>query len=184
MNQTQELTSTATLLDRVRLGDAQAKERLVAIYLPLLMRWAKGRLPSYARSLSETQDLVQMTLIRALDNVQNFESHREGAFLAYLRKILMNLICNEIRRPDTRLVDPATNPNEIVDSEPKWSVDEILTYEAALEKLDEKEREGIVLRLEFGLSYGEIAAAMRKPSANAARMFVSRALVNFASHMA
>ena len=31
-----------------------------------------------------------MTLIRALDNVENFESRREGAFLAYPRKILMN----------------------------------------------------------------------------------------------
>ena len=50
--------------------------------------------------------------------------------------------------------------------------------------MGESEREGIILRLEFGLTYGEIATAMHKPSANAARMFVSRALVNFASHMA
>ena len=58
MDQTQELVSTAALLDRVRAGDPKAKERLVAIYLPLLMRWGSGRLPSYARSPAETQDLV------------------------------------------------------------------------------------------------------------------------------
>jgi len=175
--------STANLLHRVRGGDAMAKERLVAIYLPILMRWARGRLPVKARSLSDTQDLVQMTLIRALDNVKDFKSHREGAFLAYLRAILMNLIRNEIRRPQARHVGAKLKPEDLPANEPKLSQDQIIQYETALAQLKEADRESIILRLEFGLSYGEIAAAMRKPSANAARMFVSRALINFATFM-
>lgn len=184
MHQTQQLMSTATLLHRVRSGDARAKERLVTIYLPILMRWAKGRLPLHARSLAETQDLVQITLIQALDHVDTFESYREGAFLAYLRKTLMNLIHNEIRRPQTRYADGGVRPEDLPADESVLSRDDWLQYEKALGQLKESERESIILRLEFGLSYGEIAAAMRKPSANAARMSVSRALVSFAAHMA
>jgi len=184
MDQTSQLMSTATLLESVRGGDVGARERLVSIYMPILMRWAKGRLPTNARSLAETQDVVQLTLIRVLDQVSTFESHREGAFLAYLRKTLMNVILNEIRRPQSRLTHPDVTPEDLPASEPPISLDQQIQYEEALSKLREVDREGIILRFEFGLSYGEIAAAMRKPSANAARMLVSRALVHFASHMA
>jgi RNA polymerase sigma-70 factor (ECF subfamily) len=183
MDQTQQLMSTANLLRRVRGGDPAAKERLVAIYLPILMRWARGRLPMTARSLAETQDVVQMTLIRALEHVDAFESYREGAFLAYLRKILMNLVCNEIRRPQSQYAASQVEPNDLPSNGSGLSQDQRLQYEQALAQLKEADRESIILRLEFGLSYGEIAAAMRKPSANAARMCVSRALVNFAAHM-
>jgi RNA polymerase sigma-70 factor (ECF subfamily) len=184
MDQTQQLMSTAMLLRRVRSADARAKERLVSIYQPILMRWARGRLPGNARGLAETQDLVQMTLIQALDRVDQFDSYREGAFLAYLRKILTNLICNEIRRPQVRYATTDVGPENLPANESALSQDQWLQYEEALAKLKEPDRECIVLRLEFGLTYGEIAAAMRKPSANAARMSVSRALVNFAAQMA
>src|SRR5262249_5353080 len=92
------LESTAVLLSRVRTGDGVARERLAARYLPVLRRWAHGRLPAHARGLSDTDDLVQVTLLRALDHVREFESIREGAFLAYLRRILLNALRDEIRR--------------------------------------------------------------------------------------
>jgi hypothetical protein len=40
---------TLTLLQRLRAGDAAARERLVARYLPRLTRWAHGRLPTPQR---------------------------------------------------------------------------------------------------------------------------------------
>ena len=45
--------STATLLSLLRQGDESARERLMARYLPMLRRWAHGRLPQYARDLKE-----------------------------------------------------------------------------------------------------------------------------------
>ena len=39
------------------------------------------------------------------------------------------------------------------------------------------------VRIEFGMSYPEIAASMGKPSANAARMLVVRALIVLGSHL-
>ena len=56
-------------------------------------------------------------------------------------------------------------------------------YEAALEQLGETQREAVMLRVEFGFSYAEIAQALDIPSANAARMCVCRALEKLAALM-
>ena len=66
--------STAALLSRVRLGDNHARDELCAAYLPVLKRWAHGRLPGYARGVVETDDLVQVTLVSALGRIDDFES--------------------------------------------------------------------------------------------------------------
>ena len=57
-------------------------------------------------------------------------------------------------------------------------------YEAAMERLRPEEREAIVARIELGLSHAEVAQALGKPSAAAAHMAVSRALVRLAEEMA
>lgn len=97
-----DVESTAKLLARVRAGDRLAREDLVRRYLATLLRWGHRRLPQHARDLSDTQDLVQTTLLKALDRVGDFEPRREGAFLAYLRTILLNEVRGEIRRVASR----------------------------------------------------------------------------------
>ena len=54
---------------------------------------------------------------------------------------------------------------------------------AALTRLRTEEREAIVARVEMGLSYQEIAEALGKPTPEAARMAVSRALMRLAREM-
>jgi DNA-directed RNA polymerase specialized sigma24 family protein len=46
-----------------------------------------------------------------------------------------------------------------------------------------EEREAIVARIEMECSYQEVAQALGKPSADAARMTVSRALLKLAEEM-
>jgi DNA-directed RNA polymerase specialized sigma subunit, sigma24 homolog len=87
-----EIESTATLLGKVKNGDDDARNRLCALYLPMLQRWAHGRLPGYVRDVAETDDMVQSTLIKALHKLDDFQSQHEGAFLAYLRTTLLNQI--------------------------------------------------------------------------------------------
>jgi RNA polymerase sigma-70 factor (ECF subfamily) len=183
-----ELESTATLLSLVRHGDKAARERLVSRYLPILGRLAHGRLPSRARDLMDTDDLVQMTLIRALDHVESFEPRHEGAFLAYMRQILLNQIRDEVRRVARRpereaLGDdlPALGHSPLEDAIGR---DTIERYEAALEGLTEEQREAIVLRIELGFTYQQIADAVGHGSANATRMMVTRALVRLSERMA
>jgi hypothetical protein len=58
--------STLTLLTRARDGDRSALEELFGRHLSSLRRWARGRLPLWARDLGDTQDLVQESA-RALE---------------------------------------------------------------------------------------------------------------------
>lgn len=175
--------STASLLAQVREGDEAARDRLCALYLPTLMRWAHGRLPRRARAMAETSDLVQTTLMQALGRVNSFESRHEGAFLAYLRSALLNILRNEIRRG---VRHPSTDPEhhaEISDDSPLASEagrETLLDYERALSELPPERREAVILRVEFGFSFEEVAAAMERPSAAAARMLVGRALAQMA----
>ncbi len=181
------LHTTAHLIERARGGDASARDRLVERYLPALRRWTHGRLPRYARDLQDTDDLVQIALIRALDRLEGFEVQRPGAFLAYLRRIVLNEIRDEIRRTrrhpgldplDDRQADESPSPVEQAIGR------EVLArYEGALARLPEAQQEAVVLRIEMGFSYEEIAVAVGSPSANAARMMVSRALVQLAGEL-
>ena len=104
------LESTSSLLTRLRAGDDSAREALVARYLPALTRWAHGRLSSRCRDLLDTDDLVQITLLRAFSRMQDLEYRGQGGLLAYLRQILLNRIQDEVRRvgrtPPMRGIDP------------------------------------------------------------------------------
>jgi RNA polymerase sigma-70 factor (ECF subfamily) len=181
------LESTATLIRRFQDGDRQARDRLVERCLPLLQRWARGRLPSYGRDLSDTDDIVQVTMMRALRNVETFRTGRQGAFLAYLRTILLNVVRDEIRRTARKPQTGEANESLLVGGssplEELVSRQTVDGYEAALATLPEEQREAVVLRVEFGLSFAEVALELDIPSADAARMRVSRGLVKLAEAM-
>jgi RNA polymerase sigma-70 factor (ECF subfamily) len=56
-------------------------------------------------------------------------------------------------------------------------------YERGLAALNGDERQAIVLRVELGLDYDEIANQLGTPSAAAARKAVTRAIVRLAAEM-
>jgi RNA polymerase sigma-70 factor (ECF subfamily) len=179
--------STLHLLQRARAGDRRALDMLFARYVPLVRRWASGRLPRWARDLADTHDLVQETLLQTFKKIDTFEYRGEGALQAYLRQVLVNRIREEFRktagRPDrtdldAQQVDPAASPLEEAIGQQALE-----NYEDALDRLQPEERELIVARVEMGLSYEEIAVAMGKPSADAARKAARRALIRLAEEM-
>jgi RNA polymerase sigma-70 factor (ECF subfamily) len=156
-------------------------------YLTLLKRWAHGRVPPRARHLADTDDLVQTTLIRALGAVQHFEPRREGAFLAYLRKILLNQLRTAVERADAgpplgSLPEtlPGARPSPLEEAIGAEAID---AYEAALAGLTEDQRQAVVLRIELGMSFQEVAEATDSPSADAARMLVARGLARLSEQM-
>lgn len=175
------------LLERVRAGDSSALNQLMDRYLPRLSRWASGRLPNWARDVSDTDDLVQDTLIRSVANLNHFEARGAGALQAYLRGAVMNRIRDEIRR---RRIKPSAGPlDSSIPSQNQSPLEaaigseSLARYDRALERLDAETREAVIARIEMGCSYAEVAELMGKPSADAARMMVSRALVRLAEEM-
>ncbi len=181
------METTASLLLLIRQGDAGARERLLQRFLPPLRRWARRRLPFGARDLNDTDDLVQVTLMKALDRLDRFVPEHRGAFFAYLRRILYNQICDEIRRsrrrPGSEVLgdqhpDRSRSPLELAIG------GEILAaYEAGMARLTEEQQQAVWLRLEMGFTHKEVAETIGCASANAARMQVSRALVRLAEVM-
>jgi RNA polymerase sigma-70 factor (ECF subfamily) len=132
----------------------------------------------------ETQDVVQVCLVNVLGRVDTFDPERPGAFLAYLRQTLLNQLRNEARNAGRRPfgdevndVHPDGRPSPLERAIGRETLD---AYERALEELPEAQREAVMLRVELGLSHGEIADLVGYPTANAARMSVSRGLARLA----
>jgi RNA polymerase sigma factor (sigma-70 family) len=179
-----ESASTLRLLARAREGDAVALNEVFARTGPALRKWARGRLPGWARDVADTDDLVQDTMIRMLKQIDVFEYRTDGALQAYLRQAVMNRIRNEIRRshrhpsPDPLESDaPASDLSPLEELIGRESVE---AYDRALDELSPQDREAVIGRVELGLSYEDLAKAMGRPSADAARMAVARALVKLA----
>ena len=179
--------STILLLERFRGGDRAALDRLLQRYLPPLNRWASGRLPHGARDLADTGDLVQDTILSALRHLPHIEIRGEGALQAYLRRAVLNRIRDELRRHRRR--GPKEPLHETLRDDHTSPLDEVIgretveRYEDALARLSPGEREAIIARLELGQTYPEIAAAMGKPTPEAARMAVNRAVARLARLM-
>ena len=56
-------------------------------------------------------------------------------------------------------------------------------YELALNRLNDEEYKAIVLRVEHEFTYEQLAEALEKPSWNAARMSVARAMLKLSKLM-
>ena len=185
-----DLESTVDLLARVRAGDNHALEVLYGRYLQPLTRWARGRLPRWARDLRETDDLVQDALAQTLKHIPRFDAEASGALFGYLRQAVLNRLRDEIRRVNGRKLDSLTDHHEELIAGSPSPLEEVLgndavaAYDRALDELTPVEREGVIARVEIGASYAEIAQLTGHRSADAARMMVSRALLKLAREIA
>jgi len=130
---------------------------------------------------------VQETLIQALKHFDRFEYRGEGALQAYLRQAVYNRIRMEFRRfgrhpqradLDDRHEDAGPSPLEEA-----MGRETLERYEKALAKLSADDREAIIAKIELGCGYADLARILGKPSADAARMAVGRALVRLAEGM-
>lgn len=182
-----EAEATVDLLNRAKRGDRSALELLLERCIPALRRWAHARLPQSARGMVDTADMVQDTVVAALRRLEVFEARHQGALQAYLRTAVMNRIRDVIRQRDRRplqgempedLLDEATSPLEQL-----IGAQNISFYEAALGRLRSSDREAIVGRIEMQYSYEELATVLNKPTANAARVAVARALKRLVDEM-
>ena len=156
-------STTVELLARARNGDQSALDQVFAREIPRLTRWARARLPQWARSGLDTDDLVQDTVVQTLKRINVFEYRADAALQAYLRQAVMNRIRNEIRREHRHPAPRALDDNA--------------------KAADLSSLEALIDRVELDLGYAELAKVLDRPSPDAARMAVGRALVKLAKLM-
>lgn len=176
------------LMQRAKAGDSPSLDRLLSRYRPRLQRWCSGRLPRYARDFTDTEDLVQESLMGLVRTFDTFDYRGEWSIQAFLRKAATNRIRDAMRRFGSR--PSAVELSESLASATLSPLEEAMGQEAfgrylrALDALDDEEREAVIARVELGCSHAEVMQLVDKPSPEAARMFVARALTRLATKMA
>ena len=179
--------ATIELLESIKRGDRAAIDKLLQRCIPALRRWARGRLPQSARGMLETADLVQDAVLRAMRRLDVFEARHQGALQAYFRQAVMNRIRDVVRQQKRRPLQTEL-PEQLVDErssplERAIGLENMARYDAALCRLKPTDREAIIGRIELQYTYDELAIVLNKPTAEAARMAVTRALKRLVEEM-
>ncbi len=180
--------SSMDLIKRAQRGDRSALSALLVRHVPILRRWAHGRLPRWARAFGDTADLVQDAIVNTIKRLDQFDARGEKALQGYLRLAVQNRILDVIRRAEIK-----TWAGEVTGEEPDTSQPSPLAlaitaqeqerYRRALGRLKQDDQTLIVGRLELGYSYEQLALVMGKSTPDAARVALRRSLARLVEEM-
>jgi len=180
--------SSDDLIVRAKRGDRSALSALFGRHVPILRRWAHGRLPRWARVFGDTADLVQEAVLNTIRRLDRFEARGEKALQGYLRLAVQNRILDLSHRAEVR-----SRGGEVTGDEPDRvqpsplalaiTAEEQERYRAALTRLKKDDQTLIVGRLELGYTYDQLALIRGKSSADAARVALRRALARLVEEM-
>ena len=161
-----------------------ALERLFVRLLPMLERWAHGRLPRHARRRCDTEDLVQDACSGAIRHLSDLDERDPAQVDFYLKQSIRNRIRDEIRRSR---IGETTSSEGLAVADPRPSPlddslesDERRRFRAALLALDVDDQQLVVGRVELRLSYDELARATGRDTSEAARCAARRAMFRLA----
>ncbi len=182
---------TAMLLGRVREGDGDAGNDLFARYRTRLERFVGARMSAPLRRQADAEDLVQEVFLRAHTALPRFQYRGIGSFWAFLRTIALHLVIEmsrkrDVRTPADRLADGSRSAPQASGTNPSALVvrhEQFEAFEHALQVLDPRSREALLLRIELDFDYATIASECGFPSPDAARMAVARGLKAVAAEM-
>ena len=180
---------SSDLLRRARGGDRSALDVLFERVFPWLRKRARGRMPTWARGLIDTGDLVQDVLLHVFRRITRLESTSSVAFRAYLRRAVDHRVQDEMRRVGRRDTWGGLEEKDIPASAGPSPLQELIDgedwgrYLRALGRLTPRERRLIVGRAELGYSFKQLALVDDRASSDAARIALQRALVRLSREM-
>ena len=132
---------------------------------------------------------MQDAILNTIRRLDQFEAQGERALQGYLRLAVQNRILDILRRSDLR-----NRAGEVTGDEPDASQPSPLAlaitaqeqerYRSALARLKAEDQTLIVGRLELGYTYEQLALVASKPSPDAARVGLRRAVARLAEEMA
>jgi RNA polymerase sigma factor (sigma-70 family) len=181
----QTLETTLDLIAKVREGDETACEILINRYWRPLKQFAHNRLPKYVRSMTDPDDIVQDALMNTFQRLRHFDCRHGGSLLAYLRQAVSNRIVDEMRRSSRSCATvPVPDSQAALTPSPLAFVlrkESATRYRAALLRLRARDRTLMVLRIQEGLSYSDIAQRLHMTTSDAVRTACARAMLRLAS---
>lgn len=169
----------AELVERAVQGDEKAFSTLVNRYLSLVYNY----LHRMTQNHEVSEEMAQEAFVKAYRNLKSFDRNR--SFKPWILRIASNAAISHMRK-QSRVVslnamqeDGAWDESQyqqaediVVQLERKLSSEEVMK---ALENLDEKYRQAILLRYQQELSYEEIAEALGIPL-NTVRTWIKRGM--------
>ena len=192
-----DLCRTFDLVRCAQSGDRHALEVLMERYYDRVEGLVRIRLGSRLRGLLESGDILQETLIAALERFERFEMRDEGSLIHWLGKLAEHKITDAAefhaaakRDPDrcrpllkgpsgdqstTLIIDLADH--ESSPSEHAVFAEESALLESCIANLREDYRELILLRNYAGCSWEAVARESGRPSPAAARMMHTKAMI-------
>jgi RNA polymerase sigma-70 factor (ECF subfamily) len=182
----------AELVEAARNGDTETLGQLLQSYRPYLLRIANDGLPAGLQPKLGASDLVQDTLVAALNCFARFTGRTPAKLKSWLRTILLRQMARaaeyyagtrkrEVRR-EVPFVVEALAADQSSPSSPARREEQAETVRQALSRLPERYRQVLVWREWDDLSFAEIAARLER-SVDAVRMLWLRALERFDSEM-
>ena len=178
-------SGTADLVARAKAGSPEALNLLYERISVRLLAFIRLRLGRDLRSRLESRDILQATMLKSLEHLQEFRGQETRSLIGWLARIAEHEIrdCADYHHRQRR---DAARETSLTDDAPVPAVsrsalsrvildEEAQRLEAALESLPEAQREVILLRKFEELSFAEIGARLGR-SEDAARMLLARAM--------
>jgi len=181
-----ERQETTRLLARARDGSSEALNEVYGRLASRLLSLIRLRLGPELRGQVESRDVLQATLLKSFERIDQFEGSQGVSLMAWLVRIAENEIrdladYHQRQRRDARRNVPlsgagkdlAVNVRSL--SSQLVLAEDALRLEAGLENLPEHYRQIIVLRKLEELAWAEVAERLQK-SEDACRMMLARAM--------
>lgn len=130
----------------------------------IVERWQRPLISFFFRSIQsfeEAEDLAQATFLRLHRAAPGYKP--QAKFSGYIFQIARRLLLNEIRRrrrKPAEALDPVDFDRHAAGSAPSDNRELLAAFDEALTQLPEKHRSALLLYVQQGLSYEEIAAVL------------------------
>ena len=160
--------STRALVERAQGGDRKAFGDLVRLHEQRLQALVASRLSGHLRCRLTAEDMVQETLLKALQALGSFQWQGEDSFFRWLSTVAENVILHHARRDALRQTISLPPRAAAAESPSKGlaRAERFDRLEEALQSLPEDHRRVILLVRIEGLSIKEAARLMaRSPEA-------------------
>lgn len=167
------------LVDEALVGDPRAVGQLLARIQPLVLRYCRARVGSRERTLVSAEDIAQEVCLAVVAALGRY-SYEPGSFLAFVYGIAAHKVADARRRAvrsRAEVVPELPDAPTLEDGpEQRAMTGEMIGHVTELlQRLPERQREILVLRVAVGLSAEETAAAVGS-TAGAVRVAQHRAL--------